>query len=703
MSFDMSQFHKVFFEESFEGLDVMEQALLSISDGQPPDSELINTIFRAAHSIKGGSATLGFNPITDFTHILETLLDEVRAGSRQLPPDAIKLLLLSCDCIREMISALDHGQQINPDSASQLAQQFAVLLADPADNAESIESTEPSASAVPADGGWQILFKPQPQILLTGNEPLRIFRELAQLGELQVSVDSSGLPTFEQLTADECHLSWQLQLQTSASSAEIMEVFDWVVDECQLELTPLQQQAAVVDAVDTGASAEQPSAPTPMPAASNTQPSSQQVSPQQSQQQAAPAKAATPAASSSAPATAGNNSIRVGIDKIDSLINLVGELVITQSMLSELGNDFSMNKLERLASGLDQLQQNTRELQESVMQIRMLPISFAFNRFPRMIRDLSERIGKKVELKLSGEQTELDKTVMEQINDPLVHLVRNAVDHGLESPEQRLAAGKPEVGSIELNAYHKGGNIVIEIADDGRGIDPQSILNKAIEKGLVGSEQNLSEQQIYELIFEPGFSTAEQVSDISGRGVGMDVVRKNIKALGGRIEIHSKLGEGSRFRVFLPLTLAILDGQLVRVGSEVYIIPLITIVESLQIKQELVNRVSGNTVLYRLREDNVPIIPLYQEFEIEAEHTSLDNALLVVVEGDGHKVGLLVDDLLAQQQVVIKSLENNYQRIEGISGATILGDGSVALILDIPGLIKRASQRVLSGHKGKAA
>ena len=393
----------------------------------------------------------------------------------------------------------------------------------------------------------------------------------------------------------------------------------------------------------------------------------------------------------------------MGIDKVDNLINLVGELVITQSMLSELGNDFDMTKLERLSSGLDQLLQNTKELQENVMRIRMLPISFAFNRFPRMIRDLSEKIGKKVDLQIHGENTELDKTVMEKIGDPLVHLVRNAIDHGIESVADRVAAGKPEMGVIRLDAYHKGGNIVIEIIDDGKGIDADVIQQKAIEKGVISDSTGMTKGEIYDLIFEPGFSTAETVSDISGRGVGMDVVRRNIKALGGRIDIESTVGKGSTFKVQLPLTLAILDGQLVKVGTETFVIPLVSIVESLQVKSELVNRVSGNMILYRLREDNVPIIPLYKEFDIEADNTELDNALLVVVEGDGRKIGLLVDDLLAQQQVVIKSLESNYKRIDGIAGATILGDGSVALILDVPGLVVRATPKLRAAKKVKAA
>jgi len=379
----------------------------------------------------------------------------------------------------------------------------------------------------------------------------------------------------------------------------------------------------------------------------------------------------------------------------------MGELVITQSMLSELGNDFDLSKVERLNRGLEQLLQNTKELQESVMRIRMLPISFAFNRFPRLIHDLSKKTGKQIELILKGEQTELDKTVMEQIGDPLVHLVRNAVDHGIESTDVRLANGKPEQGTIILNAYHQGGSIVIEISDDGGGINREAVFNKAIEKGIVDGNTSLTDSQVFDLILEPGFSTAKELSDISGRGVGMDVVKKNIQSLGGRIQIESTEGKGSTFKVHLPLTLAILDGQLVRVGSEIYIIPLITIVESLQAQSELINRVSGDMVVYRLREDNVPVLPIYQLFNLEAETKEVEGSLLVVVEAEDQKIGLMVDDLLAQQQVVIKSLNENYQQVEGISGATILGDGSVAMILDIPGIIQMAQNNALKSFNHK--
>lgn len=707
MAIDLQQFHQVFFEESLEGLDAMESGLLQISDGVAPDPELINTIFRAAHSIKGGSGTFGFSEIAEFTHVIETLLDEVRDGERVLADTDVELLLRSCDCLRDMVRALQSGDSIDYSIAKPYVQAFEAILAsansaakaeavsgeNPMDNESSITGSASEQESSDAPSQWRIKFSPEPQILMTGNEPARLFRELAAMGALEVTADVSQVPDFPDLTVDECFISWNLLLTADVSRDEIIDVFDWVIDECDLEVTAVGKQPDTAPASVGGSRTDLDSAEASVSMASKDSTASDSEAESSEVKEIPKGGVATTASSS----------IRVGIDKVDSLINLVGELVITQSMLSELGSDFDMDKLDRLANGLEQLVQNTRELQESVMQIRMLPISYAFNRFPRMIRDLSAKTGKQIELKLSGENTELDKTVMEQISDPLVHLVRNAADHGIEMPEDRAAANKPETGTIYLDAYHKGGNIVVEIRDDGRGIDPQKILEKARERGLVSQDQSLSDNEIYELIFEPGFSTAEVVSDISGRGVGMDVVRRNINNLGGRIEIESDLGQGSVFRVHLPLTLAILDGQLVRIGDQIYVIPLVAIVESLQIKGDLVNKVSGDMVLYRLREDNVPIIPVYQEFNIRADNTELEDALLVVVEGDGHKVGLLVDDLLAQQQVVIKSLETNYQRVEGISGATILGDGSVALILDIPGLIGRAARRAKNSQRTKAA
>jgi two-component system chemotaxis sensor kinase CheA len=685
MSVDLSQFIPTFLEESVEGLELMESSLLNLEQG---DDEIINSIFRAAHSIKGGAGTFGFNHVTEFTHLVETLLDEMRDGRRSIDTSDVELLLDSVDCMRMLIEAIRDNSDYDHDKISSTSKLLEQTLAQ--GNTDSTDTLMPVESVANDVGSnaWQIEFIPEHHLVQTGNDPLLLFNALADLGEITLSANTKELPTLADMDAEELYLSWELVLQTDSTEAEIREVFEWVEDECQLNISKKAdaEKEAFTEAV----------APknTNSPAITHYSVSETKSNP-------------IATADTDKPATKVKTevgSIRVGVDKVDSLINLMGELVITQSMLSELGNDFDLSKVEKLNAGLEQLLQNTKELQESVMRIRMLPISFAFNRFPRLIHDLSKKTGKKIELILKGEQTELDKTVMEQIGDPLVHLVRNAVDHGIESTAIRIANGKPEQGTIMLDAYHQGGNIVIEISDDGGGINRKAVFNKAVEKGIVEASSSLSDAQVFDLLFEPGFSTAKEVSDISGRGVGMDVVKKNIQALGGRIQVESEEGKGSKFKVNLPLTLAILDGQLVRVGGETYIIPLITIVESLQTQQELINRVSGDMVLYRLREDNVPIIPIYQLFNIPADNKEVINALLVVVEADGQKIGLLVDDLLAQQQVVIKSLNDNYQQVEGISGATILGDGSVAMILDIPGMIEMAlksAQRTQKNHLNK--
>ena len=685
MSIDLSQFIPSFLEESFEGLELMESSLLDLN--QESDSETINAIFRAAHSIKGGAGTFGFNNVTEFTHLVETLLDEMRDGRRAIEQDDVEILLESVDCMRLLIEAIRDESSCDDDKITETSLLLEKSLANSTDVDidESPAVTKENTQTATNSNHWHITFIPQHHLVQTGNDPLLLFNALADLGDLTVTAKADDLPSLTDMDAEELYLTWQLDLISDNTEDDIREIFEWVEDECDLlienrvtevkgsadETTTTEVKAVSNDAVND----KDKQLGTKEPVNANEEGNKAQSVTNE--------KVAT----KTKPDV---GSIRVGVDKVDGLINLVGELVITQSMLSELGNDFEMSKVERLVSGLEQLLQNTKELQESVMRIRMLPISFAFNRFPRLVHDLSKKTGKEIELIIKGEQTELDKTVMEQIGDPLVHLVRNAADHGIETAEVRIAAGKPAQGTITLDAYHQGGNIVIEISDDGAGINRDIVFAKAVEKGLIDAKAVLSDSQVYDLLFEAGFSTAAEVTDISGRGVGMDVVKRNIQSLGGRIQVESTQGKGSTFKVNLPLTLAILDGQLVKVGSETYIIPLIAIVESLQVKPELINRVSGDMVLYRLREDNVPVLPIYQLFDLSAQCKEVDNALLVVVEADGQKVGLMVDDLLAQQQVVIKSLADNYQQVDGISGATILGDGSVAMILDIPGMISLA-------------
>ncbi len=690
MTIDLSQFKQTFIEESDEGLDVLESGLLALDTGTA-DDEVIHAVFRAAHSIKGGAGTFGLNEIADFTHVMETLLDEMRDGRRAISKQGVNLLLNSVDVLRELMDAARDDQVPEMSRANDVKQQLDQLLAQNdealAAAEQTVDETE-AAVAQPADtvpSGWLIKFHPHEHMLRTGNDTVRMFRELDSLGDMENTVDLSELPELVHMDPELSYLSWEITLKNNAQlgdidRAVIEEIFEWVEDDCDLSIEALP---------DDPAEAEQPAVEETTEAASvESQEVTENITPITPP---TPPAAVKPAQKKKKTGSEGG-SIRVGTDKVDTLINMVGELVITQSMLSQMGDDFSMEKLEDLREGLAQLERNTRELQESVMRIRMLPISFSFQRFPRLVHDLSQKMDKKIELKMTGEQTELDKTVMEKIGDPLVHLVRNSLDHGIESPEVRVAAGKNEVGTINLNAYHQGGFIIIEIIDDGAGLPRDKLLEKAIDKGLVSASENLSDEKIYDLIFHPGFSTADQVSDISGRGVGMDVVRKNIKELGGNVDVSTEPGKGTKFTIRLPLTLAILDGQLIRVGNETYIIPLVSIIESLEIQTENINSIAGTTEVYKMRDEYIPLVRLYEVFDVQPETTRLQDCLLVVVEGDGGKAGILVDDLLSQQQVVIKSLETNYRRLQGISGATILGDGTVALILDMSGLLSLAKE-----------
>lgn len=708
MAIDLDQFHEVFFVESFEALDTMEASLLQLVPGAA-DSETVNTIFRVAHSIKGGAGMFGFNEVASFTHTLETLLDELRAGRMEVTAPICDGLLQSVDQIRGMLTSVQKQQPFDPAVANALKAQFTQLVeerkaggapapkpaaAQPATAAAAIAAAAaapaaPAPAQAPADTAdarrrWKIGFKALPELLNRGNDPLRMFGELMGLGDLKVVADAAPLPDLASINPETCYLSWQLELSTEAPRSAIELIFEWAEGDCELDIQPLDAPAAatapvsapVAEPVETAPVVE--AAPTPAP------------TPAPAVAAAAPAAPAARAAPANATTGAEVNSIRVAIEKIDELLNTVGEIVITQSMLSQLSKHFDGMHAERLRSGLAQLDMNIRELQESVMRVRMLPVGTVFSRFPRLVRDLSTRLGKKIRLQLSGEQTELDKTVLEKIGDPLVHLVRNSVDHGIEMPEARLAAGKSEEGTVHLNAYHKGGSINIVISDDGGGLNKHRIVEKARSKGLVDANAQLSDEQIFELIFLPGFSTAAQTTDLSGRGVGMDVVRRNIKDLGGNVELKSELGKGTTTTITLPLTLAIVDGQTIAVGSETYIVPLVTVVESMQLKPGAVSHIYNHGEVFSFRGEYLPIIRLHEVFGVAPRSQVLHEGLIMVVEGDGRRAGLFIDHLLGQQQVVIKSMETNYARIEGIGGATILGEGTVALILDVPGLLRMA-------------
>ncbi|WP_276682151.1 chemotaxis protein CheA [Thalassolituus oleivorans] len=693
MSVDLSQFHQVFFEESFEGLDIMESQLVDMSP-ETVDDEIVNTIFRAAHSIKGGAGTFGFMPVSEFTHVVETLLDEIRAGKRAMESEYIDLFLQSVDCLREMLGAMQAGNAPEAARPAEIKVAFEAILNAGAPKAKNEEVASDGVNAESEMIGWRIEMRPHIDMLRTGNEPFRMFRELRDVvGEEYLNVEAhlENLPEFTSINPEECYIYWTLTINTPANIDYIRAVFEWVEDDCDIEYHEIHNESAEL------------SKPTDI-AVESPEISSDAVD---SVDAASSEPVAPPAAKSASPkATAKNaesSSIRVSIDKVDSLINMVGELVITQSMLGQLGQDFDMSRLAKLQEGLSQLEQNTRELQESVMKIRMMPISFAFSRFPRLVRDLGNQLSKKVNLVTLGENTELDKTVMEKIGDPLVHLVRNSLDHGLETTEQRIANGKSEEGTITLNAFHQGGNIVIEVADDGAGLNEQRILDKAKQKGLVPENQVLTPEEIHQLIFLPGFSTADVVSDISGRGVGMDVVRRNISALNGTIEVRSQRGIGSTFIIRLPLTLAILDGQLVKVCDETYIFPLVSIVESIQVNRRSLSHITGSQYVMQLRDEYIPILRLDGIFGLRKDEPEPEELMLVVVEGDNEKIGVVVDDLMGQQQVVIKSLEQNYEKVLGVSGATILGDGTVALIIDISGLGKTLDQMKKRSRKSERA
>ncbi len=781
MSIDLSQFIATFLEESYEGLEVMESSLLDMDSA---DEETINTIFRAAHSIKGGAGTFGFNEVADFTHRVETLLDEMRSGKQAVTGPLVNLLLESVDCIKALLESVQGGADADPDMLASVQKGLEAALGENSEASEAEPALDVLAEIIDVaeqPSGWLVEFQPHQDLLQQGHEPAFMFEALGDYGELAVQPDCSGLPALTDLNPELLYINWQIELTSGCSDDDVKEIFEWVEDECDLTLSPLcvtppsgwcvefipgedivqtgnepslmletlselgelsvdanlsnlpsfaelnpeliylswhlmlesdcdedavreifewvedecEINVSALNSVSEGAGATDTQPETLTSDNTKAPVAEPEVPAPALTGQASPATAAAEKAPAARkPKATESSSIRVDTDKIDALINRVGELVITQAMLGQIGQELMESTgadIERLQSGLEQLERNTRDLQEDVMRVRMLPISFVFNRFPRLVHDVSGKLGKKVDLVISGEQTEIDKTVMEKIGDPLVHLIRNSLDHGLETPDERLAAGKNETGTVQLNAYHQGGVIVIDIIDDGRGLNTARIRQKALENGLITDDQVMTDQEIDELIFKPGFSTAEEVSDLSGRGVGMDVVRRNIESLGGNVSVRSDPGNGAKFSVSLPLTLAILDGQLVRIHDQTYILPLVSIVETFQADKKSLSPIAGENKLLHFRDEYIPLISMRSLFKLppELKETGFAGSLIAIVENGGQKVGLVVDELYGQQQVVIKSLEVNFKPIEGFAGATILGDGSVALILDVTGIIKR--------------
>ncbi len=666
---DFDHLKPTYFEECAELLDVAYGQLAAIAEARA-DAETIHAIFRAIHSIKGGGGAFGFDRLVAFAHRLETVLDLLRDGRLALAPQIGTLLLRSTDMLSDLVAGARSGEEPEAGLEAELRHALQNLEAGADGSAGAVAATS-AAPAPPAGASapcrYRIGFSPHGNLFRSANEPLLILRELRRLGTLEVSADVSRLPELALLDPDEAYLAWTLRLETTAPLEAIEEVFEFVVDDCALSIEA-EERADVLQAAS--ALPEQDARATPP--------------------EPEPSRAATPPAALQAPSP----SIRVDVDKVDRLVNLVGELVINQAMLVQLGSYLPPELGSFLITGFGTMSQHLRELQESVMAIRAQPVRSVFSRMPRLVRELSAQLGKDVKLVLTGEATEIDKTVIEQLADPLTHLLRNALDHGIEPPDAREAAGKPRQGTIHLGAEHRGGRIAIEISDDGAGISRARVLAKARARGLVAADAVLTDEDVDQLIFLPGFSTAETVTDVSGRGVGMDVVKRNIQALGGRIAVESRTGHGSRFLLSLPLTLAILDGMAVAVGPETYIIPLTNIMESLRPKPDSIHAVVGRGDVLAIRGQYVPLTYLHRRFQVPRAVTDPCQGIVVIVESEGTaRVGLVVDELLGQLQVVVKSLEANYGPVPGVGGATILGDGRVALILDVSRLDDRKLDR----------
>ncbi|KAA0581626.1 chemotaxis protein CheA [Azospirillum sp. Sh1] len=726
---DLSRFKQTYFDESAELLAVAEAGLLRLAPGEV-DMDEVNAIFRAVHSIKGGGGAFGFNDLVAFAHEFETVMDGVRNAEIPVTTELVDTLIRANDLLARLLSHasdeteapagttddtvaalrrfLGKGEAptapapaappatLYPDDEDDEAGIFGDALA--AIQAARDDHPTPAPSGPVPEGKvrWTIVFRPKAELLLSGNEPTYMLRALRRLGEAEVVCHLDQLPSLRDLDAELLHLSWTVTLlaDPQVDRAQIDDVFEFVADDCDIRISAEAPPPAII------APAEPAPAPqaAPVPVAANLP-----------EPAAPPPPPATPAATTSGSAKPGDgakrpnggaggtgggdhtgpttHTIRVDLDKIDRLVNMVGEMVITQAMIAEHLRDLPPGQFQELLEGLEGLAQHTRELRESVMSIRAQPVSSVFSRMPRLVRECAAMTGKEVMLVTSGETTEVDKTVVENLVDPLTHMIRNSIDHGLEGPDERERIGKPRAGTVHLSAAHRSGRIVIEVTDDGRGINRAKVLSKAIEKGLVQPGASLSDEEIDNLIFLPGFSTADQVSNLSGRGVGMDVVRRNITSLGGRIGVYSTPGEGSRFVLSLPLTLAVLDGMVISVGEERFVLPLTNIVESLRPKPADLHGLVNKCDVMMARGEYVRLVHLHRLFGIPKAIDDATRGLVVLVETeDGSRLGLVVDEVLGQQQVVIKSLEANFRRLDGVAAATILGDGRVALILDVAGL-----------------
>jgi two-component system, chemotaxis family, sensor kinase CheA len=711
----LDQLKQTFFDECAELLQDIEVGLTEMREGGASD-DTINAVFRAVHSVKGGAGIFGFEALVGFAHVFETVLDAVRRGDFGATSDVIDVMLPASDVLSDLVAMSRSGdaipagygsecrsaleQLIKKDGASEAAEDEAA----PADfdgldfvPVRFDQFDEPAA----ADGRtcYAITFRPRPEMLKNANEPLYILRELRKLGELDL-VAHVDLPPLSQLEPDHPYVGWTGTLRTTAARAAVDEVFEFVIGDCDLEISEIEPPPPAFGGAEPVAVAEAPLETAPASSAETAPPAPAAVH-ADSAREHAPGNGAdkTEAApvGRAQPAKAQATTTRVELEKIDRVVNMVGELVIAQAMLGQIVQGLPEDVAGRLAQMLEEVAHHTRELKDSVMSMRAQPVGSVFQRMPRLIRELATKTGKKVRLETVGESTEVDRSIIERLSDPLTHIIRNSVDHGIESPADRLAAGKNEEGTVRLAAEHRGGRIVIEVRDDGAGINPERVLKKARERGLVGQDAALSDDEITNLIFLPGFSTAEQISDISGRGVGMDVVRSNIQELGGRISLKSERGRGMTIQLALPLTLAVMDGMVIKVGRETYVMPLPTIVECLRPSPSDIQNLLGTRGMLQLRGDLVPLVHLGDLLDVRSNPNDSNERVVIVTEaGDESRFGLIVDELLGHQQVVVKSIEESYGSVPGIAGATILGNGRVAFILDVEKLSDLAASQAPS-------
>jgi two-component system chemotaxis sensor kinase CheA len=713
----MEQIRQTFFQEAEELLADAESGLLALQDGDT-DPETINAIFRAVHSIKGGAGMFDLAQLVDFAHVFETVLDDLRSGRSSLTPSWLKIMLKAADMLADLVKAAQAGTEADGERVSALTAELSAMAGEkgnvPAKAAARSAKVEAPAPVVTT---FEIRLRPNPELYAKANDPALLIRELRRLGQATVNCDSSDVPLLPQLDAEGAYLTWTIRLETDANEKTIRDVFEFVDGDCELEISEVLPEAeddgfdvtallarmsaeigdaAQAEATDAS-SAAAPVVEAAAVAAPNVEAPAKIVDLAETRQARKDGEAQTTAAKSedpkSAPAVpAASQTIRVDLDRLDRLVNLVGELVINRAMVAQRVMEAGLANSTAISVGLDELEQLTREIQDNVMALRAQPVRSVFQRMSRLVREVGEMTGKSVQLVIEGEATEVDKTVVERLTDPLTHMIRNAIDHGLEKPEKRREAGKPETGMVRLTARHASGHIVIEVADDGAGLNRPRVKEIAIGKGLIPPDAQLTDEEIDNLIFMPGFSTASSVSNLSGRGVGLDVVKRSVQALGGRISIASRPGRGSTFTLSLPLTLAVLDGMVVTVADQTLVIPLTATVETLQPKTEDVHGFGGACQLISVRDMFTPLIDIGKHFGYRTTPPDLSNCVGLLVEAHGStRSVLLVDAIQGQRQVVIKSLESNYGSVPGIAAATILGDGRVALILDVDAIVSESA------------